>query len=57
MDAKPYLAITRTTVKFSSAATRRAMEVTNVYWFAMFAASALGTNVGDLWAGILSQAA
>ena len=31
----------------------RAMEVTNAYWFAMLAASALGTNLGDLWAEIL----
>ena len=29
------------------------MEVTNAYWFAMLAASALGTNLGDLWAEIL----
>ena len=31
----------------------RAMDVTRSYWFAMLAASALGTNVGDLWAEIL----
>src|SRR3982074_1430625 len=28
----------------------RGMEVTHSYWFAMLAASAFGTNVGDLWA-------
>ena len=28
----------------------RAMDVTYAYWFAMLAASALGTNLGDLWA-------
>jgi uncharacterized membrane-anchored protein len=28
----------------------RAMDVTYGYWFAMLAASALGTNLGDLWA-------
>jgi uncharacterized membrane-anchored protein len=31
----------------------RAMDVNRSYWFAMLAASALGTNVGDLWAEIL----
>lgn len=31
----------------------RAMDVTRSYWFAMLAASALGTNVGDLWAEVL----
>jgi uncharacterized membrane-anchored protein len=31
----------------------RALDVTHAYWFAMLAASALGTNLGDLWAGIL----
>lgn len=31
----------------------RAMDVTNAYWFAMLAASALGTNLGDLWAEML----
>ena len=40
-------------VGFSGAASPRAMNVTNVYWFAMLAASALGTNLGDLWAEIL----
>jgi uncharacterized membrane-anchored protein len=29
------------------------MDVTYAYWFAMLAASALGTNLGDLWAEIL----
>jgi uncharacterized membrane-anchored protein len=29
------------------------MEVSRSYWFAMLAASALGTNLGDLWAEIL----
>jgi len=33
--------------------TLRAMDVTHSYWFAMLAASAFGTNVGDLWAEIL----
>src|ERR1700710_3135352 len=31
----------------------RALDVTYAYWLAMLAASALGTNVGDLWAEIL----
>jgi uncharacterized membrane-anchored protein len=31
----------------------RALDITYAYWFAMLAASALGTNVGDLWAEIL----
>jgi uncharacterized membrane-anchored protein len=31
----------------------RAFDVTYAYWFAMLAASALGTNLGDLWAEIL----
>src|SRR4051812_37640740 len=30
-----------------------AMEVTHSYWVAMLAASAFGTNVGDLWAEIV----
>jgi len=29
------------------------MDVTHSYWFAMLAASAFGTNVGDLWAETL----
>jgi uncharacterized membrane-anchored protein len=29
------------------------MDVTYAYWSAMFAASAFGTNVGDLWAEVL----
>jgi uncharacterized membrane-anchored protein len=29
------------------------MEVSRAYWFAMLAASALGTNLGDLWAEVL----
>jgi uncharacterized membrane-anchored protein len=31
----------------------RAMDVTSDYWFAMLAASAFGTNAGDLWAEVL----
>jgi uncharacterized membrane-anchored protein len=31
----------------------RAMDITRDYWFAMLAASAFGTNVGDLWAEVL----
>jgi uncharacterized membrane-anchored protein len=31
----------------------RAMPVTHAYWFAMLAASAFGTNLGDLWSGTL----
>jgi len=31
----------------------QAMDVTRSYWFAMLAASAFGTNVGDLWAEAL----
>jgi uncharacterized membrane-anchored protein len=34
----------------STSAAPRAMDVTHSYWFAMLAASAFGTNVGDLWA-------
>ncbi len=30
-----------------------AMGVTHAYWFAMLAASAFGTNMGDLWADVL----
>jgi uncharacterized membrane-anchored protein len=37
----------------STPAAPRAMEVTHSYWVAMLAASAFGTNVGDLWADIL----
>jgi uncharacterized membrane-anchored protein len=37
----------------SAATLPRAMDVTHAYWFAMLAASALGTNLGDLWAEIL----
>ena len=49
MDAKLQPELTPNAV----AALPRAMEVSHAYWFAMFAASALGTNVGDLWAEIL----
>jgi uncharacterized membrane-anchored protein len=35
------------------AGTPQAMDVTRSYWLAMLAASAFGTNVGDLWAEIL----
>ena len=31
----------------------RAMDTAHAYWPAMLAASALGTNLGDLWAGLL----
>ena len=31
----------------------RAMDASHPYWFAMFAASVLGTNLGDLWARFL----
>jgi uncharacterized membrane-anchored protein len=31
----------------------RAMPITHTYWFAMLAASAFGTNLGDLWADTL----
>jgi uncharacterized membrane-anchored protein len=31
----------------------RAMDITHTYWLAMLAASAFGTNLGDLWAEIL----
>lgn len=37
----------------ASAPAPRAMEVTHTYWLAMLAASAFGTNVGDLWAEIV----
>ena len=37
----------------TSAPLARAMDVTYAYWFAMLAASALGTNLGDLWAEVL----
>jgi uncharacterized membrane-anchored protein len=36
-----------------SAPAPRAMDVTYSYWLAMLAASAFGTNVGDLWAEIV----
>jgi uncharacterized membrane-anchored protein len=38
---------------FPTASLPRAMDVTYAYWFAMLAASALGTNLGDLWAEVL----
>jgi uncharacterized membrane-anchored protein len=34
-------------------ASPRAMTVTNAYWIAMLAASAFGTNLGDLWGEIV----
>lgn len=37
----------------SMAGLPRAMDVTHPYWLAMFAASVLGTNMGDLWAEVL----
>ncbi|MFL5281604.1 MAG: hypothetical protein ACJ8AW_11570 [Rhodopila sp.] len=42
-----------TSSAISAAPLPRAMDVTYAYWFAMLAASALGTNLGDLWAEIL----
>src|ERR1700722_4211324 len=41
------------TARSGAAALPRAMNVTPAYWYAMLAASALGTNIGDLWAEIL----
>lgn len=32
----------------------RTLEPTNLFWFSMLAASALGTNLGDFWADALS---
>ncbi len=52
MNAKPPFALAFGAGK-PAAAPPRAMLVTRPYWFAMLAASALGTNVGDLWAQIL----
>jgi uncharacterized membrane-anchored protein len=53
MEAKSHLELTPSAATLAVAALPRAMEVSHAYWFAMFAASALGTNVGDLWAEIL----
>ena len=44
---------TTTRVNLSRPLPPRAMDVTYAYWFAMLAASAFGTNLGDLWADIL----
>ena len=41
------------TARSGAATLPRAMNVTPAYWAAMLAASALGTNMGDLWAEIL----
>jgi uncharacterized membrane-anchored protein len=37
----------------SSLTAPRSMDGTHAYWFAMLAASALGTNLGDLWAEVV----
>lgn len=53
MNVKPVVAFALSVARPATAAAPRAMIVTRPYWFAMLAASALGTNVGDLWAEIL----
>jgi uncharacterized membrane-anchored protein len=50
---KRSFALSQRTVWSTGAPAARAMEVSRAYWFAMLAASALGTNAGDLWAQIL----
>lgn len=50
MDAKPHDELSSTA---PTPAAPQAMEVTHTYWFAMLAASAFGTNLGDLWAEVL----
>jgi uncharacterized membrane-anchored protein len=44
---------TRLHLDVSSPSAPRSMDVTHTYWFAMLAASAFGTNLGDLWADTL----
>lgn len=53
MDIKTPPGLAPTASLSAAGAAPRAMDVTRTYWFAMLAASALGTNVGDLWAEIL----
>jgi uncharacterized membrane-anchored protein len=53
MKVKSPFAVPFSAARPAAAAAPRAMLVTRPYWFAMLAASALGTNVGDLWAEIL----
>lgn len=53
MNVKSTFAFAFSASKPAAAALPRAMIVTRPYWFAMLAASALGTNVGDLWAEFL----
>ena len=53
MDSKMPHVLAPGAVTVAVAAGPAAMDVTHTYWLAMLAASAFGTNVGDLWAGIL----
>src|ERR1700722_2443571 len=53
MDAKMRHERAQSASTPAAAISPRGMEVTRSSWFAMLAASAFGTNVGDLWAEIL----
>jgi uncharacterized membrane-anchored protein len=53
MDVKMRHELAQSASTPAAAISPRGMEVTRSYWFAMLAASAFGTNVGDLWAEIL----
>ena len=53
MKAEPHRDPTLDTFTPVPAPPPRAMAVSHAYWFAMLAASVLGTNLGDLWAEIL----
>jgi uncharacterized membrane-anchored protein len=52
-DEKTYLELTPSASTPVVEVSARAMDITRTYWLAMLAASAFGTNVGDLWAEIL----
>jgi uncharacterized membrane-anchored protein len=53
MDVKMRRELAQSASTPAVATSPQGMEVTRSYWFAMLAASAFGTNVGDLWAEIL----
>jgi hypothetical protein len=53
MDVKMRRELAESAPTPAVASSPRGMEVTRSNWFAMLAASAFGTNVGDLWAEIL----
>jgi uncharacterized membrane-anchored protein len=53
-DQSPEVSVLALPARMSQAAAPRALGATPTYWFSMFAASALGTNLGDFTVDTLS---